>query len=82
MAKKQLGHVVEVQKTWLSSKEAMQYLGCGKDTLRKLREDPANGIVISVISPKMMLYELKSLLRCIERHRVRVTPTRTITKNI
>lgn len=74
MAKKQLGHVIEVQKIWLSAKEAQQYLGCGKDTLRKLREDPANGIVISVLSPKMMLYEVASLLRCIERHRI--TPKR------
>lgn len=70
MAKKVLGKVVTVEKVWLSSREAKRFLGCSKDYLRELRENPDNRIVISILGPKTILYELKSLLRFIDRHKV------------
>ena len=37
--RKILGKVETVQKVWLNKKEAMAYLGCKEDFLRKLREN-------------------------------------------
>lgn len=37
--RKILGKVEPVQKVWLNKKEAMAYLGCKEDFLRKLREN-------------------------------------------
>lgn len=36
---KSVGKVEPVQKTWLSTKEAMAYLGCSMDLLEKLRNN-------------------------------------------
>ena len=66
--RKILGKVEPVQKVWLNKKEAMAYLGCKEDFLRKLRENAE--IKFSQYGGKMVWYELQSINRFIERHRV------------
>ena len=66
--RKIIGKVEPVQKVWLNKKEAMAYLGCKEDFLRKLRENAE--IKFSQYGGKTVWYELQSINRFIERHRV------------
>ncbi len=70
MANKIIGQVKEVQKIWLSPKEAMAFLGCKKDFLREIREDPNNRITFARFGSKMFWYDSRSLQRFIERNTV------------
>lgn len=61
------GKVVEVQKIWLSKSEAMAYLDCSSDYLEKLRNSAQ---VCFAQIDKKYYYELRSINRFIEKHRV------------
>nr|DAK73756.1 MAG TPA: excisionase [Caudoviricetes sp.] len=65
---KKVGKVEPVQKTWLSAKEAMAYLGCSEKLLEKLRNNAE--ISFSQYNKRVIWYELRSLERFIERNRV------------
>lgn len=65
---KSVGKVKLVQKTWLSAKEAMAYLGCSMDLLEKLRDNAE--ISFSKYNNRTIWYDLKSIERFIERNRV------------
>lgn len=65
---KSVGKVEPVQKTWLSAKEAMAYLGCSEKLLEKLRNNAE--ISFSQYNKRVIWYELRSLERFIERNRV------------
>lgn len=65
---KKVGKVEPVQKTWLSTKEAMAYLGCSMDLLEKLRNNAE--ISFSQYNRRVIWYDLKSIERFIERNRV------------
>lgn len=56
-----------VNKKWLAKKEAMKYLGCGEDYLTKLRNDAS---ISFSMDGKMIWYDINSIDRFIERHRV------------
>lgn len=69
MAKERvLGKVMPVQKKWLTREEAMAYLGCSKDHLEDMRNRA--DISYSKIAPRIILYDLESIDRFIERHRI------------
>lgn len=59
--------VQPLEKKWLSSKEAMKYLGCSIRFLKTLREKAE--VNYSQMG-KMTWYELKSIDRFLERNRV------------
>lgn len=65
---KKVGKVEPVQKTWLSAKEAMAYLGYSEKLLEKLRNNAE--ISFSQYNKRVIWYELRSLERFIERNRV------------
>ncbi len=65
---KKVGKVEPVQKTWLSAKEAMDFLGCGIDFLRDIRNSAE--VSFAQYGNKMIWYELRSLERFIEKNRV------------
>lgn len=68
MAKRTIGQVAAVQKIWLSAQEAQNYLGCGKDFLRELREKAL--ISFARYGNKTFWYDVRSLQRFIERNKV------------
>ena len=70
MAKRTIGQVAAVQKIWLSAQEAQNYLGCKKDFLRQIRENPDNRISFSRYGNKTFWYDVRSLQRFIERNKV------------
>lgn len=65
--KKQIGKIVPVQKTWMSPKEAMEYLDCKEDFLRRLRK---KGLISFSVVGRKYYYDLKSLERLIVKNRV------------
>ena len=53
---------------WLNTEETMNFLKVGKNTMQKLRdESPMNGIIISQVSERNYLYNLKSLQQYLEK---------------
>lgn len=64
---KKRGAVLPVEKTWLTSSEAMSYLGCGKNTLVTARN--SGNLEVSRIG-RNYLYSLRSLERYIEKNRI------------
>lgn len=64
---KKRGAVLPVEKKWLTSSEAMSYLGCGKNTLVSARNSGA--LEVSRIG-RSYLYSLRSLERYIEKKRI------------
>lgn len=63
-----IGKVEAVQKKWLSAKEAMAYLGCGRTFLTALRNDAK--ISFARFGEKMYWYDLASIDKFLERSRV------------
>lgn len=61
------GKVQPVNKIWLSREEAMCSLGCADDYLRKVRE---SGQVSFCRDGRMIWYNVNSLQRYIEKHKV------------
>lgn len=61
------GKVQPVNKIWLSREEAMCFLGCADDYLRKIRE---SGQVSFCRDGRMIWYNVNSLQRYIEKHKV------------
>lgn len=61
------GKVQPVNKIWLSRKEAMCFLGCADDYLRKVRK---SGQVSFCRDGRMIWYNVNSLQRYIEKHKV------------
>ena len=61
------GKVQPVNKIWLSREEAMRFLGCADDYLRKVRE---SGQVSFCRDGRMIWYNVNSLQRYIENHKV------------
>lgn len=59
--------VEPVQKKWLSSKEAQNYLGCGDDYLRRIRE---RGEVVFCQDGRKTWYDIASIDRFMKRIRV------------
>lgn len=55
-------------KRWLNKQEAMSYLGVGEDFLEKLRNESL--ISYSQFGSRMIWYDLSSLDRFIQKHRV------------
>ena len=62
-----VGKVEMAPKVWLSSKEAMAYLGCGLDLLESLRNEAQ--ISFSQYKRKIW-YNLKSIDRFLEKNNV------------
>ena len=62
-----VGKVEPVHKVWLSKKEAMAYLGCSSDFLDNIRN---KALVSFAQVGKKVWYDLKSINRFIEKHRV------------
>lgn len=61
------GKVQPVIKIWLSREEALAYLGCADDYLRKIRD---SGQISFSRDGKMIWYNLNSLNRFLERNKV------------
>ena len=61
------GKVQPIDKIWLSREEAMAFLGCADDYLRKVRE---SGQVSFCRDGRMVWYNVNSLQRYIEKHKV------------
>lgn len=68
MPKRRITPQVEpMQKKWLSAKEAKEYFGCKDDFLQRLRDE---ALVSFSRFGKMIWYELASIERFLEQHRV------------
>lgn len=61
------GKVQPVNKIWLSREETRAFLGCSDDYLRKVRE---SGQVSFCCDGRMIWYNVNSLQRYIEKHKV------------
>lgn len=59
--------VLPVEKKWLTSSEAMSYLGCGKNKLAFARN---SGLLEVSRIGRNYLYSLRSLERYIEKNRI------------
>lgn len=57
--------VIPVQKCWLSTKEACEYLGVSRDTLRVIRD--TGQITFSRVGQKLTWYSLDSIDKLIKR---------------
>lgn len=62
------GKVEPIQKIWLSAQEAKDYLGCSLDFLEELRN--RSEVRFSQFGSRKIWYELASINRFLERHRV------------
>lgn len=62
-----VGKIIQINKTWLTKKEAMTYLGCGENYLQKLRD---NAEVSFSRDGKMIWYDLESIDRFLRRKKV------------
>jgi hypothetical protein len=60
-------NVKPIEKRWLTSAEAMEYIGVGKNVLANIRQ--SGEIAISRIGNKY-LYSLKSIEEYIEKNRI------------
>jgi hypothetical protein len=61
------GKVIPVNPLWVGKQDAMRLLCCGENFLAKLRQ---NGDLCFAQSGKKVWYEVLSINRYIERHRV------------
>lgn len=62
-----VGKIININKTWLTKKETMTYLGCSEDYLQKLRD---NAEVSFSRDGKMIWYDLESIDRFLRRKKV------------
>lgn len=62
-----VGKIIQINKIWLTKKEAMTYLGCGENYLQKLRD---NAEVSFSRDGKMIWYDLESIDRFLRRKKV------------
>ncbi|MCI1683791.1 MAG: DNA-binding protein [Bacteroides sp.] len=65
--KRNTGKVQPVQKVWLCKDEAMAFMGCSADYLRKLR---VNALVSFAQEGNMIWYDVRSLERFIVRNKM------------
>jgi len=63
----QKGRIKEVEKIWLTTKDACTYLGVGKDFMQRMRN---SGTLHFYKIGKMIWYKVSDLDRLIERNRV------------
>ncbi len=63
-----IGKIEPVKKKWLSANEAMNYLGCSRKLLMKLREE--GQVSFSMYGSKTIWYELSSIENFLERNKV------------
>lgn len=61
------GKVQPVFKTWLNREETLAYLGCADDYLRRIRD---SGQISFAKDGKMVWYNVFSLMKYIEKHKV------------
>lgn len=61
------GKVVEIQKTWLSAREAKAYLDCSDEVLKGLRDDAQ--VSFSRIGSKIY-YNLNSIDKLLNKNKV------------
>lgn len=65
--KRQCGVIVPVEPVWVGKEDAMRLLSCGENYLNQLRYDAKIGFAQE---GKKIWYEVKSLNRYIEKHRI------------
>lgn len=64
-SKKRKATVAQVEKRWLSTKDACAYLGISRDTLRDLRD--SGQLTFSRVGQKLTWYSLESIDRMLNK---------------